>query len=83
MNYFINSTLKTSKSLTYNNKWYLDFLKDSYSIGISYDKLSDKFVDLYKNWDNYVKQYNINKFYNVDKKQFLKKINKFYLFFYK
>ncbi|WP_374697145.1 spiroplasma phage ORF1-like family protein [Spiroplasma endosymbiont of Polydrusus formosus] len=31
----MNITLKTSKSLTYNNKWYLDFLKYSYSMGIS------------------------------------------------
>ncbi len=76
-NYFINPTLKTSKLLTYNDKWYLDFLKDSYSTGISYDKPSDKFMDLYKNWDNYVKQYNINKFYDVDRKQFLKELTNF------
>ncbi len=76
-NYFINPTLKTSKSLTYNDKWYLDFLKDSYSTGVSYDKPSDKFMDLYKNWDTYVKQYNINKFYDVDKKQFLRELINF------
>ncbi|MFW4370994.1 MAG: spiroplasma phage ORF1-like family protein, partial [Spiroplasma sp. hy2] len=76
-NYFINPTLKTSKSLTYNDKWYLDFLKDSYSTGVFYDKPSDKFMDLYKNWDNYVKQYNINKFYDVDKKQFLRELTNF------
>ncbi len=71
-NYFINPTLKTSQTLTYNDKWYLDFLKDSYSTGISFDKPSDEFMDLYKNWDTYAKQYNIDKFYDVDKKQFLK-----------
>ncbi|UZQ30645.1 MAG: DUF3688 family protein [Spiroplasma phoeniceum] len=76
-NYFINPTLKTSKSLTYNDKWYLDFLKDSYSTGVSYDKPSDKFMELYKNWDNYVKQYNINKFYDVDRKQFLRELANF------
>ncbi|UZQ29453.1 MAG: DUF3688 family protein [Spiroplasma phoeniceum] len=76
-NYFINPTLKTSKSLTYNDKWYLDFLKDSYSTGVSYDKPSDKFMDLYKNWDTYVKQYKINKFYDVDKKQFLRELTNF------
>ncbi|WP_004028552.1 spiroplasma phage ORF1-like family protein [Spiroplasma melliferum] len=76
-NYFINPTLKTSKSLTYNDKWYLDFLKDSYSTGVSYDKPSYKFMDLYKNWDTYVKQYNINKFYDVDKKQFLRELTNF------
>lgn len=54
-NYFVNPTLKTSKSLTYNDKWYLDFLKDSYATGNVFDKPSDKFLDLYKNWDNYVK----------------------------
>ncbi len=83
INYFINPTLKTSKSLTYNDKWYLDFLNDSYSTGVSYDKPSDKFMDLYKNWDTYVKQYNINKFYDVDKKTIFKRINQFCLFFYK
>ncbi len=77
INYFINPTLKTSKSLTYNDKWYLDFLNDSYSTGVSYDKPSDKFMDLYKNWDTYVKQYNINKFYDVDKKQFLRELTNF------
>ncbi|QCO23437.1 Spiroplasmavirus-related protein [Spiroplasma melliferum] len=76
-NYFINPTLKTSQSLTYNDKWYLDFLKDSYSTGISFDKPSDEFMDLYKNWDTYAKQYNIDKFYDVDKKQFLKELTNF------
>ncbi|QCO24381.1 Spiroplasmavirus-related protein [Spiroplasma melliferum] len=76
-NYFINPTLKTSQSLTYNDKWYLDFLKDSYSTGISFDKPSNDFIDLYKNWDTYTKQYNIDKFYDVDKKQFLKELTNF------
>ncbi len=76
-NYFINPTLKTSQSLTYNDKWYLDFLKNSYSTVVSYDKPSDKFMDLYKNWDTYIKQYNINKFYYVDKKQFLRELTNF------
>ncbi len=76
-NYFINPTLKTSQTLTYNDKWYLDFLKDSYSTGISFDKPSDEFMDLYKNWDTYAKQYNIDKFYDVDKKQFLKELTNF------
>ncbi|WP_424525989.1 spiroplasma phage ORF1-like family protein [Spiroplasma endosymbiont of Glossina fuscipes fuscipes] len=76
-NYFINPTLKTSQSLTYNDKWYLDFLKDSYSTGISFDKPSDEFMDLYKNWDSYAKQYNIDKFYDIDKKQFLKELINF------
>ncbi|WP_348736936.1 spiroplasma phage ORF1-like family protein [Spiroplasma endosymbiont of Ammophila pubescens] len=76
-NYFINPTLKTSKSLTYNDKWYLDFLKDSYSTGISFDKPGHEFMDLYKNWDVYAKQYSIDKFYDVDKKQFLKELTNF------
>ncbi len=76
-NYFINPTLKTSKSLTYNDKWYLDFLKDSYSTGISFDKPGYEFMDLYKNWDVYAKQYSIDKFYDVDKKQFLKELTNF------
>nr|WP_308686785.1 DUF3688 family protein [Spiroplasma sp. ChiS] len=37
-NYFINPTLKTSKNLLFNDKWYLDFLQDSYSTGVVYDK---------------------------------------------
>ncbi|WP_101519356.1 spiroplasma phage ORF1-like family protein, partial [Spiroplasma melliferum] len=82
-NYFINPTLKTSQSLTYNDKWYLDFLKDSYSTGISFDKPSDEFMDLYKNWDIYAKQYNIDKFYDVDKKQFLKELTNFFYSFAK
>ncbi|WP_424525633.1 spiroplasma phage ORF1-like family protein [Spiroplasma endosymbiont of Glossina fuscipes fuscipes] len=76
-NYFINPTLKTSQTLTYNDKWYLDFLKDSYSTGISFDKPSDEFMDLYKNWDSYAKQYSIDKFYDADKKQFLKELTNF------
>ncbi len=47
-NYFISPTLKTSQTLTYNDKWYLDFLKDSYSTGISFYKLSDEFMDYIK-----------------------------------
>ncbi len=82
-NYFINPTLKTSQSLTYNDKWYLDFLKDSYSTGISFDKPSDEFMDLYKNWDSYVKQYNIDKFYDVDRKQFLRELTNFFYSFAK
>ncbi|AXF96097.1 spiroplasma plectrovirus-related protein [Spiroplasma phoeniceum P40] len=76
-NYFINPTLKTSKKLSFNDKWYLDFLQDSYSTGFSYDKPSDKFMYLYKNWDNYVRQYNINEFFDVDKKQFLRELTNF------
>ncbi len=34
-------------------------------------------MDLYKNWDNYVKKYNINKFYDVDRKQFLRELTNF------
>ncbi|ALA97370.1 Spiroplasmavirus-related protein [Spiroplasma kunkelii CR2-3x] len=42
-NYFINPTLKTSKKLLFNDKWYLDFLQDSYSTGVVYDKPSSSF----------------------------------------
>jgi len=34
-------------------------------------------MDLYKNWDTYAKQYNIDKLYDVDKKQFLKELTNF------
>ncbi|AXF95585.1 spiroplasma plectrovirus-related protein [Spiroplasma phoeniceum P40] len=46
-NYFINPTLKTSKNLLFNDKWYLDFLQDSYdrvkySVGIKFPKTKKK-----------------------------------------
>ncbi len=83
-NYFVNPTLKTSKSLTYNENWYLDFLKDSYASGIVFDKPSEKFLEVYHNWDNYVKQYKLDRFYNVDKKFFLKDLTNFmYTYFLK
>lgn len=44
------------------------FLKDCYSTSISFDKLINEFMDLYKNWNIYVKQNDIDKFYDVDKK---------------
>ena len=69
-NYFVNPTLKTSKLLTYNENWYLDFLKDSYATGIVFDKPSDKILELYKNWDSYVKQHKLDRFYNFNKKFF-------------
>ncbi len=34
-------------------------------------------MDLYKNWNTYSKEYNINKFYDVDKKQFLRELTNF------
>ncbi len=83
-NYFVNPTLKTSKSLTYNENWYLDFLKDSYVSGIVFDKPSKQFLELYQNWDNYVKQYELDRFYNLDKKFFLKDLTNFmYTYFEK
>ncbi|PQM29680.1 spiroplasma phage ORF1-like family protein [Spiroplasma poulsonii] len=82
-NYFVNPTLKTSKSLTYNENWYLDFLKDGYATGVVFDKPSDKFLELYKNWDNYVKQYKLDRFYNVDKKFFLKDLTNFMYTYFK
>ncbi|MFJ1522147.1 spiroplasma phage ORF1-like family protein [Spiroplasma sp. ald] len=82
-NYFVNPTLKTSKLLTYNENWYMDFLKDSYAIGIVFDKPSDKFLELYKNWDNYVKQYKLDRFYSVDKKFFLKDLTNFMYTYFK
>ncbi|WP_425378589.1 spiroplasma phage ORF1-like family protein [Spiroplasma endosymbiont of Polydrusus pterygomalis] len=83
-NYFVNPTLKTSKSLTYNENWYLDFLKDSYASGIVFDKPSEQFLEVYQNWDNYVKQYKLDRFYSVDKKFFLKDLTNFmYTYFEK
>ncbi|WFH00213.1 DUF3688 family protein [Spiroplasma citri] len=47
-NYFINPTLKTSKNLLFNDKWYLDFLQDSYSTGVVYDKPDEIFLNYFK-----------------------------------
>ena len=76
-NFFVNPTLKTSKPLKYQENWYLDFLKDSYSTGISYDKPADAFLDLYKNWEKYANQFQITGFYNIDKINFLKNLTNF------
>ena len=76
-NFFVNPTLKTSKPLKYQENWYLDFLKDSYSTGVVYNKPSDVFLDLYKNWEKYANQYQISGFHNIDKINFLKNLTNF------
>ncbi|WP_342189752.1 spiroplasma phage ORF1-like family protein [Spiroplasma endosymbiont of Dilophus febrilis] len=46
-NYFINPTLKTSKPLKYNEKWYLDYIDDSYSTALGIELASLDFQNFY------------------------------------
>ncbi|PQP79375.1 DUF3688 domain-containing protein, partial [Spiroplasma sp. ChiS] len=70
-NYFINPTLKTSKNLLFNDKWYLDFLQDSYSTGVVYDKPNEIFLNYYRQWHSLKNQFMVEKFYDVKKENFL------------
>ncbi|WFG95509.1 DUF3688 family protein [Spiroplasma citri] len=70
-NYFINRTLKTSKNLLFNDKWYLDFLQDSYSTGVVYDKPNEVFLNYYQQWHSLKNRYMVEKFYDVKKENFL------------
>ncbi|ALA97718.1 Spiroplasmavirus-related protein [Spiroplasma kunkelii CR2-3x] len=76
-NYFINPTLKTSKKLLFNDKWYLDFLQDSYSTGVVYDKPSSSFFSFYQMWDSWKNTYMVEKFYDVKKENFLNDLTDF------
>ncbi|ALA98350.1 Spiroplasmavirus-related protein [Spiroplasma kunkelii CR2-3x] len=76
-NYFINPTLKTSKKLLFNDKWYLDFLQDSYSTGFVYDKPSSSFFSFYQMWDSWKNTYMVKKFYDVKKENFLNDLTDF------
>nr|CAK98990.1 plectrovirus spv1-r8a2b orf 1 n-terminal truncated transmembrane protein [Spiroplasma citri] len=76
-NYFINPTLKTSKKLSFNDKWYLDFLQDSYSTGVVYDKPSETFLNYYQQWHSLKNQYMVEKFYDVKKENFLDDLTDF------
>ncbi|WFH01040.1 DUF3688 family protein [Spiroplasma citri] len=70
-NYFINPTLKTSKKLSFNDKWYLDFLQDSYSTGVVYDKPHEIFLNYYLQLHSLKNRYMVEKFYDVKKEYFL------------
>nr|CAK99685.1 plectrovirus spv1-r8a2b orf 1 c-terminal truncated transmembrane protein [Spiroplasma citri] len=76
-NYFINPTLKTSKNLLFNDKWYLDFLQDSYSTGVVYDKPGEIFLNYYRQWHNLKNKYMVEKFYDVKKENFLNDLTDF------
>ncbi|WFG98275.1 DUF3688 family protein [Spiroplasma citri] len=83
-NYFINPTLKTSKNLLFNDKWYLDFLQDSYSTGVVYDKPNEVFLNYYQQWHSLKNRYMVEKFYDVKKENFLNDLTDFiYAFAYK
>lgn len=53
-NYFINPTLKTSKPLKYNQKWYMDYIEDSYSTSLALEQASKEFQNLYNNYLNFI-----------------------------
>ncbi|WFH01188.1 DUF3688 family protein [Spiroplasma citri] len=76
-NYFINPTLKTSKKLSFNDKWYLDFLQDSYSTGVVYDKPNEIFLNYYRQWHSLKNQFMVEKFYDVKKENFLNDLTDF------
>nr|WP_310622624.1 DUF3688 family protein [Spiroplasma citri] len=76
-NYFINPTLKTSKNLLFNDKWYLDFLQDSYSTGVVYDKPGEIFLNYYRQWHSLKNKYMVEKFYDVKKENFLNDLTDF------
>nr|WP_281042311.1 DUF3688 family protein [Spiroplasma citri] len=76
-NYFINPTLKTSKKLSFNDKWYLDFLQDSYSTGVVYDKPNEIFLNYYRQWHSLKNRYMVEKFYDVKKENFLNDLTDF------
>ncbi|AXF96263.1 spiroplasma plectrovirus-related protein [Spiroplasma phoeniceum P40] len=76
-NYFINPTLKTSKNLLFNDKWYLDFLQDSYSTGVVYDKPDEIFLNYYRQWHSLKSRYMVEKFYDVKKENFLDDLTDF------
>ncbi|WP_281042308.1 spiroplasma phage ORF1-like family protein [Spiroplasma citri] len=75
--YFINPTLKTPKNLLFNDKWYLDFLQDSYSTGVVYDKPNATFLDYYQQWHSLKNRYMVEKFYDVKKENFLNDLTDF------
>ncbi|WFG97289.1 DUF3688 family protein [Spiroplasma citri] len=76
-NYFINPTLKTSKKLSFNDKWYLDFLQDSYSTGVVYDKPNEIFLNYYRQWHSLKNRFMVEKFYDVKKENFLNDLTDF------
>nr|CAK99769.1 plectrovirus spv1-r8a2b orf 1 n-terminal and c-terminal truncated transmembrane protein [Spiroplasma citri] len=76
-NYFINPTLKTSKKLSFNDKWYLDFLQDSYSTGVVYDKPDEVFLGYYQQWHSLKNRYMVEKFYDVKRENFLDDLTDF------
>ncbi|WFG97462.1 DUF3688 family protein [Spiroplasma citri] len=76
-NYFINPTLKTSKNLLFNDKWYLDFLQDSYSTGVVYDKPDEVFLGYYQQWHSLKNRYMVEKFYDVKRENFLDDLTDF------
>nr|WP_310622522.1 DUF3688 family protein [Spiroplasma citri] len=76
-NYFINPTLKTSKKLLFNDKWYLDFLQDSYSTGVVYDKTNEIFLNYYRQWHSLKNRFMVEKFYDVKKENFFNDLTDF------
>ncbi|AXF96669.1 spiroplasma plectrovirus-related protein [Spiroplasma phoeniceum P40] len=55
----------------------MDFLQDSYSTGVVYDKPCETFLNYYQQWHSLKKQYMVDKFYDVKKENFLDDLTDF------
>ncbi|ALA97065.1 Spiroplasmavirus-related protein [Spiroplasma kunkelii CR2-3x] len=55
----------------------MDFLQDSYSTGVVYDKPSSSFFSFYQMWDSWKNTYMVKKFYDVKKENFLNDLTDF------
>ncbi|APE74943.1 plectrovirus-related protein [Spiroplasma citri] len=55
----------------------MDFLQDSYSTGVVYDKPSETFLNYYQQWHSLKNQYMVEKFYDVKKENFLDDLTDF------
>ncbi|AXF96897.1 spiroplasma plectrovirus-related protein [Spiroplasma phoeniceum P40] len=55
----------------------MDFLQDSYSTGVVYDKPNEVFLNYYRQWHSLKNRYRIEKFYDVKKENFLNDLTDF------
>nr|WP_253723514.1 DUF3688 family protein [Spiroplasma citri] len=55
----------------------MDFLQDSYSTGVVYDKPNEIFLNYYRQWHSLKNQFMVEKFYNVKKDNFLNNLTDF------
>ncbi|AXF95623.1 spiroplasma plectrovirus-related protein [Spiroplasma phoeniceum P40] len=55
----------------------MDFLQDSYSTGVVYDKPGGTFLNYYQQWHSLKSWYMVDKFYDVKKENFLDDLTDF------